>query len=393
MDRTYNVFVDNGMFVLANYLDKKIEGIDIKDIINSTNHFAELFDKSYQSEKYKKVAFASFQNSAYTQAPTKEEKTKENKVVKQYNQILDNLGDGDTCAICGKNTVVKYDKDLISAISKSMIPRACSNTFFNFSNNLKKLNICPTCLYLAMLSFFNITAVGGQCVLFNSDDDEYMYDYTYEHNIQFNRDIITEAKKDKEKYSQVMEQHIMNLINNNKIYDGYINMTLFYNSSQAENFNNDILTKKDFKFLKELQSISMLNEFRQQGLFYHLLKNNLQKNYLSYVFDFKENKLKISKELFDIIEKRYDRLRKDKLELIKRVSNKVYNNISKDLTKDLKGIDKPNQFEKIVMNWIEEIPNLMTTEEFDSLCEAIEFSKVKNRIYVELINLRNGEER
>lgn len=393
MDRTYNVFVDNGLFVLANYLDKGIKDITITDIINSTSHFAKLFDKAYQSEKYRKVAFASFQNSAYTQTPTKEEKTKENKVLKQYNQILDNLGGGDTCAICGRNTVVNYDKNLISALSKSMIPRLSSNTFFNFSNNLKKLNICPTCLYLGMLSFFNISVIGGQCVLFNSDDDEYIYDYTYEHDIEFNRDIITEVKKDKEKYSQVIEQQIMNLINNNKIYDGYINITIFYNSSQGESFNNDILTKKDLRFLKELQSISMLGEFRQQGLFYHLLKNNLQRNYLSYVFDFKENKLKISKELFDQVEKRYNRLKKDKLELIKRVTNQVYNNISKDITKDLKGIDKLNQFEKIVMSWIEEIPGLMTTDEFDRLCEAIEFSKVKNRIYVELTNLKNESEK
>ena len=392
MDRTYNVFVDNGLFVLANYLDKEIKDITIADTINSTSHFAQLFDKAYQSEKYRKVAFASFQNSAYTQTPTKEEKTKENKVLKQYNQILDNLGDGDACTICGKDTVVNYDKDLISAISKSIIPRLSSNTFFNFSNNLKKLNVCPTCLYLGMLSFFNISVIGGQCVLFNSDDDEYIYDYTYVHDIEFNRDIIAEVKKDKEKYSQVIEQQIMNLINNNKIYDGYINMTIFYNSSQGESFNNDILTKKDLRFLKELQSVSMLSEFRQQGLFYHLLKNNLQKNYLSYVFDLKENKLKISKELFELIEKRYNRLKKDKLELIKRVSKQVYNNISKDITKDIKGIDKSGQFEKMVMTWIEEIPNLMTTEEFDSLCETMEFSKVKNRMYVELINLKNEGE-
>lgn len=393
MDRTYNVFVDNGLFVLAHHLDKETKDIINADIVNSTSHFAKLFDKAYQSEKYRKLAFASFQNSAYTQSPTKEEGTKENKVIKQYNKILESLEKGETCTICGKDTVVNYDKDLISSISKSMFPRLSSNTFFNFSNNLKKLNICPICLYLGMLSFFNISVIGGQCVLFNSDDDEYMYDYTYEHSIKFNRDIITESKKEKEKYSQVIEQYIIDLINNNKIYNGYINMTLFYNSSQGESFNNDILTKKDIKFLKELQSLSLDSEFKLQGLFYQLLKDNLQKNYLSYVFDFKEDKLKISKELFQIIEERYSRLSEGKMNLIKRVSKEISEKLSKDIIKDLKGIDQLKQFEKMIMNWIDEIPNLMTSDEFNSLCNFREFSSIKNRMYVELINLKNEGER
>lgn len=393
MDRTYNVFVDNGLFVLAHHLDKEVKDITNDDIINSTSYFAKLFDKAYKSEKYRKVAFASFQNSAYTQSPTKEEQTKENKVIKQYNQLLEILGEGETCTTCGRNTVIEYSKDLVSSISKSMLPRLSSNTFFNFSNNLKKLNICPTCLYLGMLSFFNISVIGGQCVLFNSDDDEYMYDYTYEHSIGFNRDIITESKKEKEKYSQVIEQYIINLINNNKIYDGYINMTLFYNSSQGESLNNDILTKKDLMFLKQLQDKSLLSEFKLQGLFYQLLKNNLQKSYLGYIFDFKEDKIKTTKELFQIIEERYSRLSEKKMDLIKRVSKEIYEKLSKDIVKDLKGIDKLNQFEKMIMSWIEEIPKLMTTDEFNSLCNIREFSSIKNRMYVELINLKNEGER
>lgn len=389
MDRTYNVFVDNGLFVLANYLDKEIKDIGIEDIVGSTSYFANLFDKAYETEKYRKVAFASFQNSAYTQSPTQEEKTKQVKVEKQYNLILANLGEGDICTICGKDTVIKYSKDLLSAISKSMIPRLSSNTFFNFSNNLKKVNVCPTCLYLGMLSFFNISVIGGQCVLFNSDDDEYLYDYTYTHNVEFNRDILLNSKTDKERYTQVIERYIVDLINNDKIYDGYINMTLFYNSSQGESFENDVLTKKDMRLLKELQSVSLLNEFTNQGLFYHLLKNRLQKGYLSYVFDFEKNELKVSRELFERIEARYNRLKKDKLELIKRVSGQVYKDLSISATKDLKGIDKVQQFEKLLISWMEEIPNLMTMDEFDSLCEVIEFSRVKNRMYVELINLKN----
>jgi hypothetical protein len=386
MDRTYNIFVDNGLFVLANYLDKEVKDINLEDIKDSTNYFSELFSKAYKTEKYSKLAFSSFQNSSYTQKPTS--------VVEQYNTILNNLGNDSECPVCGCKTVNdNIEEDFRKALTKGNFPRLSTNTFYNFSNNLKGITICPICVYLGMLSFFNIKAVGKQCVLYNSDDDEFMYDYTHEHEIEFNRDIMANEKQNKDKYLETIEKNIINLINKNKIYDGYINMSLFYNSSQGESFNNDILTKKDLRFLKELQSKSMSSEFIQQGLFYQLLKDNLQKKYLSYVFDFKEDKLKVSKELFNIIEERYNKLRKDKLELIKRVSKQVCDNISKDIVKDLKGIDKLNQFEKMLMNWIEEIPNLMTTDEFDNLCNIKEFSSVKNRIYVELINLKNEGER
>lgn len=391
MNRTYNVFVDNGLFVLANYLNKDIEEINIEDIINqeTVKHFSEFFDKCYETEKYRVVAFSSFQNSAYTQSTD---------VNKQFNDILNQIVDvGDICSICGENTVPDYDKVFISSLTKSMMPRLASNTFFNFSNNLKKQNVCPICLYLSMLSFFNIKSVLSQCVLFNSDNNEYLYDYTYEHNIELNRDILSNAtkykadKKNPKTYRGELSKLIEDKINNNKIYDGYIEIVKFYNSSQGESYDIEILNKKDIGFLKELMSISLLSEFKEKGLFYNLCKGILQKNYLSCVFQ--NEQIKISKELFEKVEKRYCRLSEKKLELIKNVSNQVYNKLSKDILKDLKGIDKLNQFEKLLIGWIESIPDLMTVEEFNSLCNIKEFSSIKNRMYVELINLKNEGER
>lgn len=389
MNRTYNIFVDNGLFVLANYLNKEIEQIQIEDIINQeeVKHFSDLFDKAYETEKYRGVAFSSFQNSSYTQSTN---------VNKQFNDILNQIVDkGDVCSICGENTVPDYDKVFISSLTKSMMPRLASNTFFNFSNNLKKQNVCPICLYLSMLSFFNIKSVLGQCVLFNSDNNEYLYDYTYEHDIELNRDIISNATKYKKEknitYRGELSKLIESKINNNKIYDGYIEIVKFYNSSQGESYDIEILNKKDISFLKELMSISLLSEFKEKGLFYNLCKGILQKNYLSCVFQ--NEQLKISKELFEKIEERYCRLSEKKLELIKNVSKQVYNKLSKDILKDLKGIDKLNQFEKLLIGWIESIPELMTIEEFNSLCNIKEFSSIKNRMYVELINLKNEGER
>lgn len=411
MDRTYNGFVDNGLFVLANYLDKEIENINLDDIKNQNNliYFSKLFEKLYKTEKYRAVAFSSFQNSAYTQSSKKKKNEEEDDeksmiksedIYKQYDKILSQLieeNKGDMCSICGKYTVPEYDKVFLSSLTKSMFPRLASNTFFNFSNNLKKQNVCPTCLFLSMLSFFNIKSVLGQCVLFNSDDNEYLYDYTYEHNIELNKDIVLNAekyksdKKDSKTYRGEISELIEDKINNNKIYDGYIEIIKFYNSSRGESYQIDILNREDVIFVKDLMSKSLLSEFKEKGLFKCLLVGTLQKNYLSCVFQ--NEQIKISKPLFDKIEERYSKLSKEKLELIKKVTNQVYEKISKDISKELKGIDKLNQFEKMMIGWIENIPNLMTIEEFNSLCNIKEFSSIKNRMYVELINLKNEGER
>lgn len=393
MERTYNIFVDNGLFVLANYLDKDIEDITELDIMNSVEYFSDRFIKMYNTEKYRTTAFSSFQNSAYTQKPTKES------VKNQFEKLIENINKESigSCTICGNNSVPKYEDSLISSLTKSLFPRLCSNTFFNFSNNLKQINICPTCFYLSMLSFFNIKSLLNQCILFESDDNEYMYDYTYEHKLEVDNDILINATKYKKNSKEVksVKGEISNLlidkINKNKIYDGYIDIVKFYNSSQGESFERNLISNKDLKMLKELQSKSLLSEFRELNLMYKMLNGSLQKNYLNCVFDFKQNKIITSKDLTNIIEERYNKLRGEKLEVIKRIAKKI-NKKDTDIIKNLKGIDKLGQFEKILTSLIETIPNLMTMDEFDSLCNYKEFASVKNRLYVELINLKNEGE-
>lgn len=41
MNRTYNTFVDNGLFVLTYYLNKSIEDITEKDIVDNINMMSE----------------------------------------------------------------------------------------------------------------------------------------------------------------------------------------------------------------------------------------------------------------------------------------------------------------------------------------------------------------
>ncbi|EFG87143.1 hypothetical protein CLCAR_3249 [Clostridium carboxidivorans P7] len=67
MERTYNVFVDNGLFVAANILDKKVEDVTINDLKNNTKLFGEKVYKFTTSDRYKKISSMSFHNSAFDQ--------------------------------------------------------------------------------------------------------------------------------------------------------------------------------------------------------------------------------------------------------------------------------------------------------------------------------------
>ncbi|ELC8384971.1 hypothetical protein VOH99_000990 [Clostridium perfringens] len=68
MERTYNTFVDNGLFVLAYYLEKNIDEVTIEDILNSVDLMEKEIKSTLSCEKYSSMAFSSFQNSQYTQA-------------------------------------------------------------------------------------------------------------------------------------------------------------------------------------------------------------------------------------------------------------------------------------------------------------------------------------
>ncbi|WP_243153372.1 hypothetical protein [Clostridium sporogenes] len=401
MERSYNVLIDNGLYILGHYLKKDIEDITIEDIKNSTELFANKFGEYENCNYYKKNISMGFQNSAYFQGLKKDKETKKvcetrvEKVKNQFDLILNNIGNDEYCSICGKKHI-KLDTDInyISSATRCLMPHIHANTFANYMNNLQIINICPICLYLSMISLYNCTKTSDTLTLYISDDGDFMEDYTYQKQLELNQNIIAQAKESKKqkKYYTSIEETIQNIIHNTKIYDGYIQAISFNNSTQVEKYIESFLSNKDINFIKTLEEKSLLSEFKEKGLFKALINNNLQSNYLNCVFDYNKGKLRISEELFHDIEEVYNKLEKDKLDLIKNICNKIHKTNIKNEIRQLKAIDSLNKFEGMLLKWNEQYlkennNNLFTLEEFDILCDYKKYKQIKNRMLAQFMLL------
>ncbi|EJT6501575.1 hypothetical protein AB8J26_001442 [Clostridium perfringens] len=384
MERTYNTFVDNGLFVLAYYLEKNIDEVTIEDILNSVDLMEKEIKNTLSCEKYSSMAFSSFQNSQYTQA--------KKKVKEQFQLILSNLGDEEYCSVCGKKHIkghedLKYKK----ALSRCLSPTLSTNTFFNYSNNLKQLNICPICIYLSMLSFLNTRPLIGLCLLMNSDDDEFMYYITKKIYEEREQNIRLNAKKDKANKEinvyKLKKEFIKDIIFNENIYDGYIEATIYLNTAQNESMQQELLTKRDIEFLRMLNKKSLLSQFDEKGLFFYILNGHLRNDYLSCVFN--KDGLKVSMELFQLIEEEYNKVGKNIIELIKRICKKVFESTETKEIADLKMIQTQSDFEELLVKWRGSIDNLMTLEEFEMLTDYKNYRRNKNRMLIEFYELNN----
>lgn len=384
MERTYDVFIDNGLFVLAYHLDKNIEDVTEEDIKNSLQYFEELYKNTVkESPKYSSMAYSSFQNSSYTQ--------KAKNVAEQLQDILSKSGKDDTCCKCGKQ---KVRKEGIGNLTRSLFPTLTTNKLFNFSNNLQQINVCPTCIALAILSYFNITPIMGMCMLMSSEDDEFMYDYTIQRDEARGKAMILHEEKDKKVENKkrtingytLKRDTIKSMIANEKIYDGYIENTLFLNSSQGEALSKELITKKDYNFIKYLIENSLISKFESEGLFVKVINGSMRKNYLMCLVNDKFE-LRCSREMFDIVEKEYSTMKESEMLIVKKIIEKIKNNnkINKPI-QELRLVDNLNKFEVLLLKWIEIEPNLVSLDEFDKVCNYKIFRSVRNRILVELIN-------
>ncbi|XZM34578.1 hypothetical protein ACSXAY_05860 [Clostridium perfringens] len=384
MERTYNTFVDNGLFVLAYYLEKNIDEVTIEDILNSVDLMEKEIKNTLSCEKYSSMAFSSFQNSQYTQA--------KKKVKEQFQLILNNLGDEEYCSVCGKKHIKSHeDLKYKKALSRCLSPTLSTNTFFNYSNNLKQLNICPICIYLSMLSFLNTRPLIGLCLLMNSDDDEFMYYITKKINEEREGNIRLNAKKDKANKEinvyKLKKEFIKDIIFNENTYDGYIEATIYLNTAQNESMQQELLTKRDMEFLRMLNKKSLLSQFDEKGLFFYILNGHLRNDYLSCVFN--KDGLKVSMELFQLIEEEYNKVGKNIIELIKRICKKVFESTETKEIADLKMIQTQSDFEELLVKWRGSIDNLMTLEEFEMLTDYKNYRRNKNRMLIEFYELNN----
>ncbi|NFV19253.1 hypothetical protein FDF96_05095 [Clostridium botulinum] len=85
-------------------------------------------------------------------------------------------------------------------------------------------------------------------------------------------------------------------------------------------------------------------------------------------------------------------MKKEKLDLIKKVCKKVYETNDIDEIKELKGVDSFNKFEELLIGWNESYKekkkeDLFDLDQYDMLVDFKEFKSTKNRMIIGFMNL------
>lgn len=374
MDRTYDVFVDNGLFVLAYYLNKEIEDITDEDIFNNIDMMCDKIMEFVNCEKYSNLKSMMFANSTLTQ-------TKSKSTVNDYLNNFYKTKGNEICSCCGNKRADVKNKDL----NRSYLPNRVANTFYNFSNNLSSVNICGICAILTMFSILN-ARVYGLAYLYNSDNNDFLYDYTYERQEENKRDILLDSKKDKESISNV--DILENLLNGNKLYDGYIQIYKFNNSGQTQDLEIEDINSNNVRLLSNIIKSGLLNEFKEYGLMYYLIKGNLQNVYLSKITD--DENLKCSIELFRMLNREVNNLGEEIKNTILSISNKLINEDRIKIIKKIKLIKSFRDFEQLLIEIADTYNDkygeaLYTLDEYMLLDNRLKYNQIKNLLIVSLM--------
>lgn len=373
MNRSYNVFVDNGLFVLAYYLDKDIEDITEEDIVNNIDVMCDKINKFTDCEKYSNLKSMMFSNSALTQAGS-------NKTINDYLNDFSSHTGNDVCCLCGE---ARADISNVN-LNRSYLPNFVANTYFNYSNNLKGVNVCGICTILTMYSILNCR-VYGLAYLYNSDCDDFMYDYTYEIQEENKRDILLGAKKSKStSNTEILEK----LLNSSKIYDTKnIEIYKFNNSGQSQGIEIQNIKSNNIKILDKVIKSGLLNEFKEYKLMYELIANRLEYTYLNRIVN--DDEVKCSEDLFDFLNREVNRMDNTTIEIIKNIANKLEND-SEKIRKKLKLVKTFRDFEGILIELNEEYCEkyeepLYTVDEYLVLDNRFKFNQIRNLLLVSLI--------
>ena len=382
MNRSYNVFVDNGLYVLAYYLGKSIDEITYSDIENSIDTMTEEIQNFVSCDKYSNLKSMCFSNSILTQPNSKIT------LNEKLNGFINNKGT-EYCSICGEYTAKVKINDADYNIGRSYIPNLVANTFYNFSNNLQGINVCSYCLVLTMYSILNCR-VNKYAYLYNSTSDDFMEDYTYEMQQENITDIEAQSKKEKHKGSKI--KLLEELISKNKVYDGHIEQYTFNNSGQSQDIEINNIRNKDIKLLVKLQNKGLLTEFKMMNLVDNILNNTLSTNYIYKVYDLEKKEKLASNDLIDFLNKEVNMLKQSQIDIVKKATEKL--NRSKldtnKIYKDLKLIRNFSAFDDFLIDLNEKYSDsteekLFDTDEYLKLSDIRSFKQIKNLILIALI--------
>lgn len=380
MNRTYNTFVDNGLFILAYYLNKNIQDITEKDIENNIDMMSKKIEEFFDSETFSNLRTMTCQNSYMTQKPKKGTRAE------AFAQTIKNFGLGeDCCEVCGE-----YKANSRTRLTRSYFPTKTANSFYNFSNNLMGLNICSHCVALAMYSVLNCRVASGKVVLYNSDNNDFMKEYTnkmQEDNMkQISIGTFIKNKREKEtKLSLLTKLFDEKQKMKRKKDKYYIEITNFVNSGQSEKIEYDSMNSKSVKLLEKLYEDEVEEEFMRLGLGRDLLNNKLNTNYIYRIYDFEKEELKCSIELFDFLKKEVNQLNEELIQIIEKIAFKV--ELDKKLRNELKGVFTYNDFNNFLVRLNEDYyeakgERLFTTKEYLTLSNKMKFKEIKNLLLV-----------
>ncbi|MGL5068106.1 MAG: hypothetical protein ACRC6T_09875 [Sarcina sp.] len=319
MKRTYNIFVDNGLFVLAYYLNKEIENVTEKDIEDNIEKMSERIFDFTGCEKYANLKSMVFPNSALTQKG------------QGYKELTENIKTSfelkgtETCCRCGEKKV-----NIFNLINKTYVPGIVSLTMYNYSNNLQGVNICSHCLALTVFSILNCRVV-QDVILYNHTDNDFMYDYTEKIQVQNNRDISMKVAKDKKSEATKVDLiKEMWGIKVNKYYKGSLEQVRFNNIGLGmPTFEIKGLDYKDIEMFNKLKINRLWDEFTtpEYYLLVNMLEGRLTDSYTRNIIKFDKSndrfEIKCSKELLEFLNKEVNRLNTKTIELIDKICDGV----------------------------------------------------------------------
>lgn len=387
MKKTYNVLVDNGLFVLAYHLEKDIEDITKEDVFNSSDVMAEKIFEMLNCEKYANMKSMRFPNSALINPAFKSDRLG---IFKQHMDEFKNEGT-DTCVICGE----KHANIELDIRGRSYFPNIVGDNFVNFGNNHKGVNICPTCLLLSIYSVMN-TRVNGTLYLFNSNNDDFMMEYTCKKQNEVIQDV--RYKVGKEKKTETAINVLVELVESSKTYEEYIEIYRFNNDNKSDRISDsENVYKKQVQLIKKMQNKSLLSDFKMLGLSELLLNNNM-KNFLNRIYDFnkgcmrdikvsKKETKQCSKELFDFMKGEILNMDKSMMDLIKRIAENINKKGNvRNVIGTLKGVTTLNDFKDFIMDNIEdEDGSIITSEEYMKLTNRFKWKDIKNLLLIEIL--------
>lgn len=373
MERSYNRFVDNGLYVLSYYINKPIENITYSDIENNIAMMCEKIEEYLKCERYSKMKTTMFQNSALTNGAMS---------IGQKLPTFLNYKGHDICNICGKPHADSHGVK----INRAYFPNITADTFYNYSNNLKGVNICPYCIILTMFSILNVENKGS-LIIYNSPSNDFMEDYTLLKQEENQTNIFVNAKEDKSNSNQLL----LRLLENYNLYDDFVEQYIFRNSCQEQYIKINSIESQEVRMLQKIIHKGYLNEFNQYHLMEDLISGKLSNTYLYKIYDFSENKLKCSRELLNILNEVIGNMSDKEIEVVSRVSDKISESLDVSvIIKKIKLLKNKSEFESLLIDLKEKYRE----EESDSLFEADDYliltnykkyNQIKNLLLVNLV--------